>query len=749
MDDRNDERAKGRVSRRLPQLAAGGVLAAVCGLFLGTWVSLEPLPAELTAGKTERAQFLDRSGSPLAVTYSNTLNGNPIALHQLPPLLSSAMVAAEDKRFFDHSGVDWFARLAALRDTLRHRRFLRGARTITEQVVRILHPRPSNLWTRWLEGFEAAKLEERFSKAEILEFYLNQVPYSRLRRGVVQASELYFNRDISTLSAHEVIALAVLPRAPSRFEKVSNRDALERRIKLVALRLVEHGALPGSELGFIDTPLTWESGALDVDATHFVSYARKQLEVAGSQSPTVRTTLDAALQDWTQLLLDSRIEDLRNRGVSDGAALIVDHHTNQILAWVNAGRIDASNDGSFIDAITTRRQPGSTLKPFLYATALEKGWTAASLVDDSPLFQAIRLGLHNYRNYSRIHYGPVRVREALGNSLNIPAIRAVRFVDSERFLTKLHDLGFASLEGSVADYGEGLALGNGEVTLLELVRAYTVLARGGEFRHLELFLDQVPRTTSTRVFSAESASIIADILADSEARRKEFGAHGMLDFPVMTAVKTGTSNDFRDSWAVGFSERFTAGVWMGNLNRRATDEISGARGPALVLRAIFQELGRLNETKPLPVSRALRRAPVCAISGLLATGQCPAVQEWFTPGTEPHDACTAQHRGNSPTGATARPLDGGLRMLLPTRGLRLAKDPRIPDASEAFAFEISHHPAITKVEWYVDDQLQAATGKGTYRYLWPVVRGEHRASAKVWVDGSDGVVVDEVPFSVR
>jgi penicillin-binding protein 1C len=226
--------------------------------------------------------------------------------------------------------------------------------------------------------------------------------------------------------------------------------------------------------------------------------------------------------------------------VTNGAVLIVDHLSNEVLAWVNGGNLSEDWPGSRLDGVTTPRQPGSALKPFLYALALEKGWTAATLIDDSPLAMPVGSGLHSYRNYSRVHYGSVRLRVALGNSLNIPAVRTAQFIGPANFLERLTRLGFRSLSQHPDYYGDGLALGNGEVTLLELVQAYASLARQGVFRPLETVL-HAPEETPRRVFSEEVSTLIANILSDPEARRLEFGHGNLLRFPVQTAVKTGIS----------------------------------------------------------------------------------------------------------------------------------------------------------------------------------------------------------------
>jgi penicillin-binding protein 1C len=440
--------------------------------------------------------------------------------------------------------------------------------------------------------------------------------------------------------------------------------------------------------------------------------------------------------------------------VTDGAVLVVDHQTNQVVAWVNGGGFSPEQPGGAIDAVTSPRQPGSTLKPFLYALALERGWNAATLIDDSALAQPVGFGLHTFHNYSRHHYGPLRLRDALGNSLNIPAVRTVDFVGRRTFLERLHDLGFASLGEPDDYYGEGLALGNGEVTLFELVGAYATLARGGIYTPVAMvFDDTFPTGPSRRIFSEEVSTLLASILSDPEARRLEFGDGHLLRFPVQTAVKTGTSSHHRDAWALGFSYRHTVGVWMGNLDREPTQEVTGSIGPALVLRAIFSELNRDRDSEPLPLSRRLQAVTICRSTGKRAAPECPSLVEWFEARNVPAATCSA-HGGGSEGERTAHDSAAGpagpIRLTRPTPGLQLALDPRIPDELEVFPFMLPEMLRPIRTEWLVDGRVAGLTGKGEQRFIWPLSRGEHTALARVWLPGSrEAVETRPVAFRVK
>ena len=721
-----------------------GILAtlAVAGFLGATLPALSPVPERLPpagAGELD-ARYVDRRGELLSVTYENQWNlHDRIPLHEIPQILTEAFVTAEDKRFYSHHGVDWYARLHAAWTNVTSFRAARGASTITEQVVRMIHPRPRTLWSRWVEGFEAMRLERRFDKSEILEFYLNQVPYARMRRGVKQAAREYFDRDIDTLNPKETLALAVLVRSPSRLDLKKGTEAIEKPVQRLAARLHARRVLSDLELERVQSePLRVTPAELRIDAAHFVA------RVPEDGAAEVGTTLDGSLQRRAQQLLDRQIASLADRGVTDGAVLVVDHETDEILVWANGGGF-TQEEGGQIDMVTVPRQPGSTLKPFVYALALERGWTAATVLVDEPIAEAVGNGLHNFRNYSRHYYGPIRLREALGNSLNVPAIKTVQFTGRVELFELLGKLGVSSLTEHPDFYGDGLALGNGELSLFELVSAYAVLARGGVRRPLKWKSEGDIGREEHRVLSAETSSLIADILSDPEARALEFGRSSVLSLPLQTAVKTGTSNDYRDAWTVGFSHRYTVGVWMGNLDRKPMHEVTGSIGPALVFRALLAELHRNREGKPLYLSRKLRQIPICRESGALPADSCARAMEWFRPGTAPEAFCPL-HSGRVVT-AGAR---GKTKVGKPSPGLHLALDPRIPDELERFALELEGLPKGARVEWWIDDAPFAESTEEHGRSLWPPSRGRHVAKARVWKSETDDPTwTDSVGFRVK
>ena len=727
-------------------IVAGALAAGGAALALATLAALRDFPDGVAvAGRgTLKPRVLARDGTPLNVTLGNSWNDSEVVpLTAMPPLLVRAFIVSEDRRFRSHQGVDWLARSAAAAQDLRAGAAVRGASTITEQVVRMLHPRPRTVWSRWIEGFEATRLEAHCSKDEILAFYLNQVPYTERRRGVSQAAHFYFNRSLGTLTPAELVALAVLVRSPAGMDLRHNPARAQAAMRDLGARLEADGALTADERRTIAAqPPALAAPAPGPDAGYFVAHVLEAVRLRPGPLPAeIRTTLDPHIQERAQEILGSELARLRKRNVRDGALLVIDHAQNEILAWVvghdrAAGEAEGGAGRGF-DSVRTPRQPGSTMKPLLYALALEQGWTAATLIDDSDLSESVGGGVHTFRNYSRVHYGPIRLREALGNSLNIPAVRTLKYVGREPFLARLHALGIVSLAQHPDFYGDGLALGNGEVSLLEMAQAYTALARGGRFLPPTALTEPDTMRRDSAVYPPAVARLIGDILADPDARTREFG--NGLRFPIETAVKTGTSTDYRDAWAIAYDYRHTVAVWMGNLDGTPMNGVTGSIGPAMVLRSVFSELNRNQETRGLGGRGALVAARVCRRDGAPATAGCASVEGWFVPGTVPV-------RGPAPL--AARPAPSAVRLSLPTPGLQVAHDPRIPPELEALPMKVDAAPAPTAVEWYIDGQLAARTTEPTYP--WPLVRGAHEVYSRVWIaQRADPLTTEPVRFYVR
>lgn len=712
-----------------------GLSIALVGAFaVKTAVDIQPIDQLYwrVVRSSEAQRITDRYGQPLLIRYDTAWNyDDQRSLHQFPDFLIKATIVSEDKSFYQHRGIEWPAKAAAVWQNIKARRVVRGASTITEQVVHLLNPRPRSLWSKWLEMIEAQLLERKLSKNHILEFYLNQVPYTANRHGVSQGAHFYFNRDLSTLTPKEILALVILVKAPTSYDLRKSTHLVEARM----LPLVERLELDaGVSAQIKDAPLQLESRGKIVDAYHFVQYfKRHRIDQAFHQrQPLLRTTLDGSLQDYCQQVLDQRLRALKDRKVGNAAILVVDHHNGDILAWVVGGRSlgQGQTRGGMIDSISALRQPGSALKPFVYAAALEKGWKATTLIDDAPLTGPVGTGMHRFKNYSNIHYGPVTVREALANSLNVPAVKAIQHVGVNSFLQLLHQLQFTTLKRGSEIYDEGLALGNGEVSLFELVRAYGVLANKGLRRTLRFTFNDSKQESAVRVFPETVTSIIGDILSDPWARRLEFGSASIMNLPVQTAVKTGTSTDYRDAWIVGYNHRYVVGVWMGNLDNEPMDGVTGSTGPALTMRVIFNHLNRNQESKSLYLSPELSQRDVLIKKG--NKGEESWQTELFDGDEAPGVVSVAEQR---------------VVLLKPTPGLKMAVDPRVPLTKQKFEFKLTSLGDGDVVEWYVDDVCVDTTSKPSY--LWPLQQGRHLVRANVRAKGEIVCQVPEVGFWVK
>lgn len=687
-------------------------------------------------------QFTDRNGVILNTTYLNRWNvHNVVKLDTVPQFLKEAFIISEDKRFYKHFGIDIIGRFSSIIDNLKSLSLKRGGSTITEQVVRIINTRKRTIWSRWLEGIEAIQLEKNFTKNEILEFYLNQIPYAANRRGIKEAAFYYFNRNLDTLSKKEILALVILVRAPSFLNLWNNGKLVETRINQLTSRLVKYNIISERErVNIVNEKFILDKPKNPVNAEEFLRYVKNLSQFYYINEERIKTTLNANLQYQIQNMLDERLLHLRSEKVYNGAVLVVDHKTSEILAWVISGKNNKDTPGRFIDTVLTPRQPGSALKPLLYSLALMKGWSASTIIEDAPLSIAVSHGLHSYKNYSNIFYGPVTLRQALGNSLNIPAIKALRYVGVLEYLIYLRKCGFAHLAHESEFYGDGLALGNGEVSLYELVQAYAAIANYGIFNTLRVFADDLGVEKSYSIMQPEIASLIGNILSDSKARALEFTENSVLNLPIQTAVKTGTSSDYKDSWAVGFNYRYVVGIWIGNVDNKSTDGVTGSIGPALLLRSIFTELNKYQKTKPLNIHKRLVRYDLCFDTKQIKIEdqECETYTEWFVPEITPSTIPKCNERSKE------------IKMITPTPNLHVAYDPRIPIKSQALEFLIDGVEQKDDVLWNINGKNVNTKGG---RYIWTLEKGINKVSAIIR-GGEDKrkrevAHIDEIQFFVK
>ncbi len=618
---------------------------------LTAWV-LAPLPKTLiTPADSAGVRIEDRHSIVLRSTRAaDGSRTRWVPLAEMDPDLLLAFVAVEDARFWEHPGVDPLAVARAARDGIRVGRIVSGASTITMQLARLLRPGSRGWASKAGEAVWALRLERHLTKQQILEQYLNRVQLGQAAIGVGAATSLYFGAAPSEISLGEAAMLAGLAHAPSRDNPLVSPKRAAARRSVAITRMRRAAAITGDDAERARAePVLRRRVSSPFLAPHFTSRLLQQHSASGT---VLRTTLDAELQRELEAETRHAVEMLAARAVRHAAVVVLDNRSGDVLAWVGSPDFWATDNGQ-TDMVVSLRQPGSTLKPFLYALSFDRGMTAATVLPDVPRSYATAGGPYQPRNYDRRFRGPVRIREALASSYNVPAVEVAERMGTDAFLRTLRLAGFESLTRDAEHYGLGLALGNGDVTLLELANGYRGLANGGVWLPYR-WLAHEPGNTgrvgapldstglARRFASKQAAAITLDILGDASARVPGFGLQTPFDFPFPAAVKTGTSRHFTDNWAVATTGGFTVAVWVGNFSGQPMEGVSGVSGAGPLLhRAVMLTAQRYAAgVLPTPVDAGLVASDVCRLSGMRATPHCPAISEWFVPGTEPRELDT-------------------------------------------------------------------------------------------------------------
>jgi penicillin-binding protein 1C len=612
------------------------------------------VPELLQPASVVSLRILDRNGYLLReVLYDKEGKSQWVSLQDISPNLILATVAAEDSRFYEHWGVDTRAILRAILQNIRARKVVSGASTLTQQVIKNVYHFPRNWFWKFVKIWYALRLEVSLSKDEIIIQYLNRIPYGNQSFGINAASWLYFDKPPSHLSLAEAAFLAGLPRGSSIYNPYRHFVRAKKRQEEVLRRMLNKEVVTEEEYRrALKEPLNIIPPQASFRAPHFSDFILARIPLKERQNiSSIRTTLDIELQENVEIFVKNCVESLEEWKVTNAAVLIMDNEKGEILSFVGSADFFDSHHSGQVSGITALRQPGSALKPFTYALALEKGMNPATLILDAQI--RIRSNGIDYipRNYDGKFHGFIRLREALACSYNISAIKVLERIGVESLLARLKNLGFDSLNEGADYYGLGLTLGGGEVTLLELVRAYSTLARSGIFKKEKIFLEindiqgkvkSLPKDSPLRLFSPQVSYIITDILADNDARIPAFGAGSVLSLPFPCAVKTGTSGNFRDNWAIGYTLHYTVGVWVGNFDGKPMRNVSGVSGAGPLFRDIMlllQERERIANSN-FAIPDGLIEVYVCPRSGMLAGSSCSGrIKEMFIKGTEPEKVC--------------------------------------------------------------------------------------------------------------
>ena len=718
------------------RLTLGLTILLAPAVMLAAWLAW-PLPPSLTAPSVLPGIVVaDRYGVPLRGTRaSDGSRSRWISIAEMDPDLITAFIAVEDRRFFDHHGVDWRAVARAARDDIQARHIVSGASTLTMQTARLLVASDRDAFGKLSQALWALRIERHLSKQQILEQYLNRVHLGQGTVGVAAATSLYFDASPADVSPAQAALLAGLAHAPASENPFASL-VRARRVRARAIDRMRRDGFVSNDNArrAVAEPIIARPSGTPFLAPHFTTRVLRWAEdsaLTGSRTlgsaGILRTSLDLQLQTAIEAEVKHTVDVLGDRGVREAATVVLDNASGEVLAWVGSPDFWGDSSGQ-TDMVVSPRQPGSALKPFVYGLAFDRGFTAATVLPDIAREYQTSVGLYRPRNYDHRFHGPVRVREALGSSYNVPAVEATERLGTGSVLGVLHAAGFESLRENADWYGLGIALGNGDVTLLELANAYRALGNGGSWTPVRWRRTSGrPGGTAHRVMSAQSAAIVLDILSDAEARVPAFGVSTPFDFGFQVAVKTGTSRHFTDNWAVAVTGRFTVAVWVGNFDGRAMEGVSGITGAGPLLhRAVLETAKRYPPGAfKSPAEAGAVAMQICRLSGMRAGPDCPTATEWFIPGTEPATECDWHQHGKvsmpatyanwlaaeGSAGANVRagvaPAAAGFRIVSPLDGDRYSVAPSVDPHYSTIALRAAG--ASAPVRWSVDGKAFAAT----------------------------------------
>ncbi len=665
--------------------------------------------------------FTDRSGIPLGVVLSTGAESSvAVPLARISPFFIKAIVATEDRRFYRHGAVDWLALGRAAWQTARCFCGAGGASTITMQLARSQFDLPPGIRGKLVQMWDAARIEAGSSKTQILNAYVNRAAMGGNIYGVEAAARSYFGVPANDLDLAQSAMLAGIPNDPGRLEPRRHWQAARTRQRAVLHAMVAAGLIRANEASIAARE------SLHVHSSNGELVAAQQLlfrlAATTRNSGPIRTTIDLPLQRFVQSQAQDVVAALAGRNVTQAAALVIDNRSGDVLAYL--GSTDYFDDAYLgqNDGVNTLRQPGSTLKPFLYEYAFERRTIRPyTVLADVPTSYAIPNGeLYTPEDYSAQFAGPVSVRIALANSLNVPAVRVLSTVGVPAFLVRLRALGFSGLRRSADYYGLGLTLGAGEVTLWDLAHAYVTLARGGSAIALRTVVDGTA-PGSTRIGDGASWWLVADMLADRYARAKSFGLGSVIDTPFAALVKTGTSSDYRDTWTVGATPEYTVAVWVGNFSGAPMRRIAGVSGAGPLWSRIMLHLYEHRDPPRFPAPAGYRIARIGGLREYLDGADLRAIHAaQNATGDRAYDEWRARQGDTT----------GALSILFPHDGdvfedALAANDSR--RAQQQIEFRISRPPGA-RIVWNLNGRPVAETGSDAY--FWTVHAGDWTLSIR-------------------
>jgi penicillin-binding protein 1C len=726
---------------------------ALAGFEVAMW--LTPFPAELESPPPSSVEFLDREGRPLRTLLVDERRYSRRAeLSDVAPSLIQATISAEDRRFHRHCGVDPLAIGRALWDSAIAGR-TSGASTITQQLVKITRPGPRTISMKVTEAWLAIRIEREWTKGQILTEYLNRLDYGNLQVGIAAASRFYFAKPPMDLSTAESAFLAGLPRAPSRLNPHANFSGAQSRQRWVLARMQATGALDTeTSARALHQALVLQPPAREFEAPHFINLLLQRKGIAPQAGGRLFTTLDRGLNRFVERCLSAQLQSIAEKNATSGAVVVIDNVKGDVLALAASGDDLVPGSGQ-VNGAWIARSPGSAVKPFTYILALEAGANPSTVVADVPTDFTTESGLYRPNNYNHRFHGPVSLRFALGNSLNVGAIKALQLGGSPSVLhRRMLDLGITTLTHPSDYYGLGLTLGNGEMRLLELANAFATIGRLGVHRPYRLLLrDPGAIDAGRRVCDERATYLVADMMSDNAARSASFGLNSYLAFPFPVACKTGTSSDYRDNWAIGTTPEYTVGVWVGNADGSPMREITGVTGAAPLLHEIFTHLHGRRGTSWFARPAGIIDREVHPLTGRQAPGRRGVVKEqclWPPENERPGDfdahgrailpaeynawmASRENTLGDLIAGGGA---SNALRVVAPVAGATYFLDPDVPELNQ----RIPLRATAAGIEWRCDTLPVDHDGA---RRLLRLREGRHHivardpasgTTAETWID---------------
>ncbi len=742
---------------------------------------LWPLPRNITLDSVQLSlRITDRSGRLLydARSAAGGLRQD-MTSQEIPSASIRAVIAVEDRTFLEHRGVSVRGTVRAFIQNMSNGHIISGGSTITQQLVRsVMQPKNRTLLYKFCEAMTALKVERSMDKKAIIQRYLGTAYFGHQAYGLASAAQTYFGKSLQELSTAEQALLIGLLQSPSAYDPFSHleRARVRQRTVLASMRAV--GNLTDAEVRELASePIQLSQDTIHMLAPHFVQWLLTTRGEELRADQTVRTTLDLPLQQEIENIVRYQLANLEDKNVTSAAVVVLDAKTGDILSMVGShDYFDRSHDG-FVNRAIALRQPGSALKPFTYALALERGDTVATTVNDiESQFFTQSGNPYIPRNYDYGYHGLVRYREALANSYNIAAIRVLEKVGVDRLLTFLRSLGLTSLSQTPEYYGLALTLGDGEVRLLDLARAYAVFARAGQTLPLRSLMSD-PIQKGERALRPETAWLISDILSDTDARLPEFGEAPSLTFHFPVAAKTGTTRNSRDNWTIGYTPDRIVGVWVGNADNSPMRGTSGITGAGPIFHDAMLAATRSLPPQSFPKPESIHTVVICRLSGLLPTPLCPhTIDDSFVVGSEPtkHDTIFQTKNIDVRNGLLAGPdcdttfvrslpvtvFPPELRTWARENGWQLAPeryspaclgkqepseslvitrphdgdsillDPLIPDDREMIRFTAQAPTGIESVEWIVDGRTIGSASSPFFTLEWHPLVGRHSIQAR-------------------